>query len=205
MHRVFILSPAKMNGERARMILSSRAKSATATQLRSPRGIAIGQVFASLSGLYFRGKYAYAGAFAKPVRNLPGSYVITPNRGLMPVETAVVLSDLEAFGAVPIDPADSRYARPLRRDAKRLAGLLQPEDQIVFLGSISTSKYVDLLLEAFGERLLFPKDFVGRGDMSRGGLLLRAVASGQELEYAPLDGAVRRGKRPPKLQPIRRA
>ena len=71
---------------------------------------------------------------------------------------------------------------------------------MVLLGSIATGKYADALLEVFGERLLFPSDFVGRGDMSRGGLMLRRVQDGQELPYIPVNGAVRRGKRPPKLR-----
>jgi hypothetical protein len=35
--------------------------------------------------------------------------------------------------------------------------------------------------------------------MSRGGLLLRKVQEGVELEYAPVMGTVRHGTRPPKL------
>jgi hypothetical protein len=66
---------------------------------------------------------------------------------------------------------------------------------------VATGKYVDVLLEVMGERLLFPVDFVGRGDMSRGGLLLRAAEQGRELHYEPVAGAVRRGRRPPRLAP----
>ena len=46
--------------------------------------------------------------------------------------------------------------------------------------------------------------FVGRGDMSRGGLLLRHASNGVELDYAPIAGAVLHGKRPPKLPPLRK-
>src|SRR5262249_32645808 len=77
----------------------------------------------------------------------------------------------------------------------------------VLLGSIASDKYVELLLEILGQRLLFPVDFVGRGDMSRGGLMLRAARSGTELPYGPVQGAVRRGPRPPRLPrvaPVRR-
>jgi hypothetical protein len=56
----------------------------------------------------------------------------------------------------------------------------------------------------FGRRLVFPSTFVGRGDMSRGGLLLRHARDGRELEYEPVVGAVRHGKRPPKLERIAR-
>jgi hypothetical protein len=34
--------------------------------------------------------------------------------------------------------------------------------------------------------------------------MLRCAASGQELEYIPVAGAVRRGRRPPKLAPLGR-
>ena len=67
------------------------------------------------------------------------------------------------------------------------------------MGSIATGKYVDVLERVFGERLLFPAEFVGRGDMSRGGMMLRAARAGEELEYRPIAGAARRGPRPPKL------
>jgi hypothetical protein len=62
---------------------------------------------------------------------------------------------------------------------------------------------VRVLGEALGERLRFPPDFVGRGDMSRGGLMLRCARAGIELPYAPVEGSVRRGARPPKLPRIR--
>src|SRR6266853_118967 len=52
------------------------------------------------------------------------------------------------------------------------AGLLPADAAIVLLGSIASAKYVEPLLAVLGERLLFPPSFVGRGDMSRGGLLL---------------------------------
>ena len=70
-------------------------------------------------------------------------------------------------------------------------------------GSIATGKYANILIDAFGERLRFPIDFVGRGDMSRGGLLLRCAQEGRQLEYQAVVGAVRHGKRPPKLEPAR--
>jgi len=74
----------------------------------------------------------------------------------------------------------------------------------VLLGSIASGKYVDVLHAIFGARLLFPSDFVGRGDMSRGGLMLRCASSGDELPYVPVAGAVRHGVRPPRLDPSTR-
>ena len=86
---------------------------------------------------------------------------------------------------------------------QRLAKKLPLDSQIVLLGSIATAKYVDILLEHFGQRLCFPADFVGRGDMSRGGLLLRCAVDRCELSYISVAGTVRKGKRPPKLEPRR--
>ena len=106
-------------------------------------------------------------------------------------------------GEVDIDEDDPRYRKPLQRDVRKLAKGL-PTAEFVLLGSIATGKYVEVLQGIFGDRLLFPSDFVGRGDMSRGGLMLRCAASGQELEYIPVAGAVRRGRRPPKLAPLGR-
>ncbi len=165
--------------------------------------MALGEIFTFLSGLYFRGKLAYARAFASPPAGLHGAYVITSNRGLLPADTEISLAELKAFSRVEIDADNARYRRPLLRDAKRIAEQ-HPEARVVLLGSISTGKYVDVLLSVFAERLHFPVEFVGRGDMSRGGLMLRCVRARQELEYAPGAGAIRRGKRPPKLQAVPR-
>jgi hypothetical protein len=72
------------------------------------------------------------------------------------------------------------------------------------LGSIATAKYVEPLLGIFEERLLFPSAFVGRGDMSRGGLMLRSARDGVELSYEPVGSAILHGKRPPKLPKLAR-
>ncbi len=193
--RVFLLSPAYAGGKRAQMLMSARAQFALAQRLRSPQPPTLGEVFTFLSGLYFRGKLAYASAFAPPENVL----VITPNRGLLRADHPLSLAELRAFGEVDISEDDPRYRAPLERDVAALPA----RREIVLLGSIATGKYVDVLLAKFGERLLFPADFVGRGDMSRGGLLLRCAVDRTELTYAPVLGAVRKGKRPPKLEPRR--
>ncbi len=198
--RVFLLSPAFAGGQRARMIMSERAQFELARRLRSGDDLpTLGEVFTFLSGLYFRGKLAYAKAFAS------GSavFVITPNRGLLPVDLPVGVEDLRGFGEVDINADDPRYRRPLQRDVRKLLKALPRDAQIVLLGSIATGKYVDVLVANFGDRLVFPGDFVGRGDMSRGGLLLRSAVDRTELSYIPVSGAVRHGKRPPKLEPRR--
>ena len=208
MSRIFLLSPANCSGRRARILLSERAEFDLAVRLRSSQGVAVGEAFAFISGLYFKGKLAYALEFARPPEpDLPltasGALVITPNAGLRAVETAVTVDALRTFATVDIAANDPRYRKPLVASARTLAEEIGEDCEVVLLGSIASAKYVDVLLQVFGERLLFPIEFVGRGDMSRGGLLLRAVQSGTELTYVPVKGAVRHGPRPPRLAPIR--
>jgi hypothetical protein len=202
-YRIFLLSPAYAGGERARMILRDQARFPLARKLRSKSGAPIADVFTFLSGLYFRGKFAYANVFARPARGTQGVFVITPTRGLIDAQTRIHLEDLREFADVDIHEDDPRYRTPIERDARQLARKLPLNSEIILLGSIATGKYVDVLLANFGERLRFPADFVGRGDMSRGGLMLRCAADRQELPYIPLAGAIVNGKRPPKLAPRR--
>jgi hypothetical protein len=190
------------------MVLSERAQFDLAVRLRSGRGVAIGEVFAFVSGLYFKGKLAYALEFARPPEpGAPltgsGALVITPTAGLRAVETGITMDALRGFAGVDIAANDPRYRKPLVTSARALDQEIGPDCEVVLLGSIASAKYVDVLTGIFGDRLLFPIDFVGRGDMSRGGLLLRCVRSGEELPYAPVTGAVRHGPRPPRLPPIK--
>jgi hypothetical protein len=203
--RIFLLSPAYAGGERTRMILSNRAEFELARKLRDKQGAPIAEVFTFLSGLYFRGKIAYATAFARPARGTPGVFVITPTRGLVDARMRIHLDDLREFATVDIHEDDSRYRLPIERDARHLATKLPAQSEVVLLGSIATGKYVDVLLANFGQQLRFPADFVGRGDMSRGGLMLRCAADRQELSYLLVAGAIVNGKRPPKLAPRRYA
>jgi len=172
-----VLSPARCNGPRA-ALYASKLGSRTAP---------IGDVFAWLSALYFRGKLTYAKAFA-PKR----TFVMAPGIGLVPPSHPIGARELGTMGEVEIE--SDAFAAQLRRDARRLRA-----KRVVLLGSIATGKYTDPLLDVVGERLVFPATFVGRGDMSRGGLLLRAAKSGEELDYAPVRGATVHGKRPAKL------
>ncbi|MEP6801440.1 MAG: hypothetical protein ABJC07_05860 [Acidobacteriota bacterium] len=198
--RIFLLSPASCGGERARLVFNERAQFDVAVRLRSPEGVALGVVFTFLSGLYFRGKLEYARAFARPPAGAPGVLVITSNEGLLSADEPITLARLKGFARVPIESTEARYRRPLARHARVLAETVGPECEIVLLGSIATGKYVDILQKAFGQRLRFPGDFVGRGDMSRGGLLLRCVREGRQLDYRPVGEGARHGKRPPKLE-----
>jgi hypothetical protein len=202
-HRVFLLSPAHCGGERAQLLFREGASFDLARRVRRAPGAPLGEVFSFLSGLYFRGKLAYAEAFAAPPSGLPGVYVITPSEGLRLHDEPTDLERLRRFAQVDIGTADARYHQPLRRDARALARMLDAACEVVLLGSVATAKYVDPLAETFGDRLCFPAEFVGRGDMSRGGLLLRCVRAGRELRYLPVAGAVRRGPRPARLGPPR--
>ena len=202
--RIFLLSPANAGGRRAELLLGGRGRFPLAERLRAGGAVPLGEVFSFLSGLYFRGKLAYAGQFAHPPAGAHGAYVITTNRGLLPAATAVTADELRAFAEVEIRAEDPRYRDPLRRDVaalerEALGGPLAPE--LVLLGSVATGKYVDVLLDVVGERLLFPIEFVGRGDMSRGALLLRAARAGLELAYEPVATALRQGPRPGKKGP----
>jgi hypothetical protein len=203
--RVFLLSPAHCGGERAQLVLREEARFDLARRLRTRAGAPLGEVFSFMSGLYFRGKLAYARSFARPVGDLGGIMVITPCQGLRSPDIRVGRALIRRYARVGIDPSDARYRRPLLRDARALATSLRrhPDWEIVLLGSVASGKYVEPLTEVFGERLVFPPAFVGRGDMSRGGLLLRCVTEGRELEYAPLLTASRRGPRPARLSPRR--
>jgi hypothetical protein len=199
--RIFLLSPAFCGGERAKLLFNPAASFPLATRLRAG-GVPIGELFAFLSGLYFRGKLAYARAFAKPPTGAAGLLVITPTRGLVDPDTLLTLDDMREFAEVNIATLSERFIEPLTRDANALASASSSAPAIL-LGSIATDKYVGTLAAAFGERLRFPEEFVGRGDMSRGGLLLRSVRDSAELAYIPVSGAIRRGARPAKLVPIR--
>jgi hypothetical protein len=186
MSRVFLLSPANCNGQRARWILKRAGRSDLAKRLRTPEGVPLGEVFSFFSALYFRGKLAYARAFARPPSNGQGVLIITPTAGLIPHDAAVQLSKLRGFSRVPINKNHPLYRRALLRDLKRLAADVGPDCEVVLLGSIASGKYLDILTAVIGKRLRVPAQFVGLGDMSRGALLLRCVREQRELEYIPV-------------------
>lgn len=192
----FLLSPAYCGGRRATYLLRSDSTLPLAQRLANGT-LTLGEAFAFMSGLYFRGKLTYAVRFA-PDR----VYVITPTRGLLAPGTPVTPDLLREFAAVDVSAGDDRYRTPLERSVKALTRRHAGDTRYVLLGSIATGKYVDVLTRLLAGRLYFPGDFVGRGDMSRGGLLLRQADAGVELEYVAFgQSVVRRGPRPPKLPP----
>jgi hypothetical protein len=205
--RVFLLSPAHCGGRRAQQVLSPRSSSALAERLRSSGGAPLGDLFAFVSGLYFRGKLTYARRFAAPpdpANALVGSgvHVITPNAGLRDPDTLVTAAVIRGFAGADVHQDNAAYRRPLEQSARSLAREIGGDCEVVLLGSVASPKYVNVLLDIFADRLVFPTEFVGRGDMSRGGLLLRRAADGVELEYVPIAGATLHGARPPKLPPL---
>jgi hypothetical protein len=190
------------------MVISPAAQFPVARQIRSAEGAPIGEVFSFVSGLYFRGKLAYARRFARPPDpadpvTAGGVLVITPNAGLRSADTAIGVEHFTSFAQAAVDIRNPVYRIPLEQSARALLDAAGPDCDVVLLGSIASGKYVELLQPIFGDRLVFPPAFVGRGDMSRGGLMLRCVMAGVELEYAPIAGAVRHGQRPPRLEPIK--
>jgi hypothetical protein len=196
--RVFLLSPANASGVRAQLILREQGRFELAMRLRET-GVPLGELFRFLSGLYFRGKLEYARAFAAPPEDAPGILVITASRGLVSPDAVMTLADLREIAEVPIHHEEPRYRDPLVRDARELARQIGEDCEVVLLGSIATPKYVEPLLGVFGDALRFPSEFVGRGDMSRGGLMLRCVREGVPLDYAPIGKSIRHGSRPARL------
>ena len=199
---IFLLSPAHCRGRRAQLLFREEAAFPLALRLQGA-GAPLGEVFAFLSGLYFRGKLAYGRAFSRASGTTHGVLVITPGLGLIDPDLVVTLDDLRAIAEVGVAPDEPRFRAPLETHAAALASSLSGEDRVILLGSIATGKYVDVIERHLDGRLRFPADFVGRGDMSRGGLLLRCVERRTELEYIPIAGAVRHGPRPPRLEPLR--
>ena len=200
---IILMSPARIGGPRSNVLLRPQADFALAERLRQ-RKATLGEAYAFISGLYFRGKLAYAEAFAAPPEGFPPALVIVPGLGLVPPDTAVDTEQLRRIGDVSIEQNNQAYRNPLLRDVRLLDQNAGPACQYLLLGSIATEKYTEPLLSVLGDRLLFPIEFVGRGDMSRGGLMLRRASSGDELSYVSLRGAIRRGRRPPKLEPLRK-
>ncbi len=197
--RIFLLSPAKAGGPRYSMLVRERAEFDLAQRLRQGSAT-IGEIYSFISGLYFRGKMLYSEAFRAAPPGLPPALVIVPGAGLIPPETVVNLDQLGAISEVPVEESNRSFREPLGAAAKLLDQHAEGACEYVLLGSVASGKYTAPLLKVFGQRLLFPADFVGRGDMSRGGLMLRQARSGVELPYIPVEGASLRGVRPPRLE-----
>ena len=180
---VFLLSPANMNGLRARQLMSPRATFQAAELYRTAEGVPIALAFAFMSALYFRGKITYALHFG----GVENTFVIAPGYGLVPPTWCITEERVKTLKRTPVDARKRNHRKPLERDARALAENLDDDAQVVLLGSVASGKYVDILWPIFGDRLRFPAAFAGLGDMSRGGLLLRAARANRELAYTTLE------------------
>ena len=187
--KLFLLSPANVGGLRAKQLMSPRARFGLALQYQSEYGVPIGDAFAFMSSLYFRGKLAYARAFAVPSRIIGGEgiFIITSGYGLVPPDWRLTEERVKRMKKIDVDIAKRSYTKPLKDHASLIERVLEPDAEVVLLGSVATGKYVDVLRPIFKDRLRFPKHFAGLGDMARGGLMLRAARAGKELEYTTLD------------------
>ena len=199
---VFLLSPAWCGGKRAKMLLNPAASFDLAVRLR--RGtLSLGEAFAFMSGLYFRGKLAYGSRFGPAIGGRDRTFVITPTQGLRSPVSAVTIGSaarVRVGGRERGRSALPRAARARSPRARRVAGTRRARRP--------ARQHRDVQVRgrppaaSSGRASCFPPSFIGRGDMSRGGLLLRAAREGVELEYAPLDSVTQRhGPRPPKLEP----
>lgn len=178
--------------------MSPRARFETAQRFQSEEGVPIAEAFAFMSALYFRGKIAYARHFGAPER----TFVIAPGFGLVPPDWALTADRMQKLRRTGVDVNNRTYASTLRRAATEVAATLDAECNVVLLGSVATGKYVDILRPVFASRLRFPAVFAGLGDMSRGGLMLRAVRENRELEYVTLDAPRSRAKEKRREQPL---
>jgi len=201
--RIFLLSPANAAGIRARTLLSNNSRSELAQRLRGA-GAPLQEVFSFMSTLYFRGKLMYARRFSNPPTGLPGILIITPSRGLMLPESTVILAEMADISLVRVSHTSPDFRDPLERDARLLSEQVGSSAEVVLLGSIATLKYVEPLLGILGTRLVCPCDFVGRGNMSRGGLLLRCCRENRELKYIPVANALLHGPKPRKFTKLRK-
>src|SRR6185436_5305710 len=109
--------------------------------------------------------------------------------GLVPPQWRITEERMKRMRKIDVDVSTRNYVKPLRDHAQLLARALEsePDAHVVLLGSVATGKYVDVLRPILGDRLRFPALFAGLGDMSRGGLMLRAAREGRELAYTTLD------------------
>lgn len=196
--QIFLLSPARAGGPRYSMLVRKEADFDVARKLQHD-GATIGEIYSFISGLYFRGKMAYAETFRSAPAGLPSALVMVPGAGLIPPETVVTVEQLRFIADIDVAESNPDFRNPLVEAANLLDAHAGCDCNYVLLGSVASTKYTGPLLEVLGERLLFPPDFVGRGDMSRGGLMLRQARAGVELPYIPVRGASLHGARPPRL------
>jgi hypothetical protein len=179
----FLLSPAHLGGARAARLTSLDARFAVAQSYRDGT-LSIGEAFSWISALYFRAKLRYARHFGARHGGGPAQ-VIAPGFGLVAEDWLLSGERFTRLCQVPVDTQDRRFRQPLEAACAGLARSLDRDDRIVFLGGLAGDRYLAVLAPALGPRLFVPIDFVGRGQMQRGSLLLQAIAENRELAYSP--------------------
>ena len=115
--RIFLLSPANLGGVRGGLVLAESGQSALSQRLRNG-GVPLGEVFSFISGLYFRGKLAYARTFANAPTGIPGIVLITASAGLVSPDKLVTLEELRELTMGRLDASEPRYRLFLERDAR---------------------------------------------------------------------------------------
>ena len=78
-------------------------------------GVPLGDLFTFISGLYFRGKLAYARTFCDVPPGTHGVLVITSSGGLVSPEAVITLKRLQEIASGSVDPLDRRYTTLLER------------------------------------------------------------------------------------------
>ncbi len=154
-HRIFLLSPANARESEGQRLLHSTAPSELAVRLRQS-GVRLGDVYQHISSLYFRGKLSTHQVSAIPLSRLRACRYIT-GTGLMLPETLIRFDEFRQLSAISIDASNERYRQSLIADLMRLREMAGVHVDIILLGSIATSKYVDPIANVFGERVLVPR------------------------------------------------
>jgi hypothetical protein len=190
---IFLISPANMSGLRGTRLLRETGEGDVHTRLKG-EGVELGEVFAYVSSLYFRGKLAYGDAFGNAPSGSSGAYIITPSAGLMFPKTKVRLEELRAICSTEVNANNEQFCRPLENDIRRLREKCNGS-RFVLLGSIATPKYVEPLMRVLEGDLFYPSAFVGLGNMSRGALLLQCVRTQVELDYVRPESTAKHSKR----------
>ena len=184
--RIFLLSPASTDGLRAQQLTSPRAGFGAAERYRSPEGVTIEEAFTFMSSLYFRGKIGYARHFAAPPPELAlgsrttASWSSLPASGWCRRACRITPEEMKKLRRTPVDLKSRAYCAPMKKHVEQLRDLA-PDGLGGAPGQRRDRQVRGPAAAGPRDRLLFPRDFAGAGDMKRGGMMLRAVREDREL------------------------
>ena len=200
--------PTAAAGARQQVLSPQAAFAARRGSCARAQGAPLGDVFTFVSGLYFRGKLAYARRFASPpeprIRRRLGRARHHAERRAPQPETPVTRRRAARLRR------RRRRSRPTRATGGRSSGArarwlreIGADCEVVLLGSIASPKYVDVLLDDLRRAPAVPDRFRRpRRHEPRRPAAAQARARASSSTYAPMAGAVRHGARPPKLPPL---